>query len=310
MTIAGMISWPFYNRRERRLRLWLRFTLTGVLIYALDVALLAAAAALGLAASTPAGFVRTLLAISTGVLLARWLLDRQKPHAAPYALRDTAAGFIIGGIAQTVIFVTALAAGWLHIDSSAFAPASGGSSLPIAQALGIYTCVGIYEELAVRGYLLPNIAQSLARLIGARWALLAAWLLSAFIFGAAHLLNPHASTLGTLLIAGAGLMLGLSPLLTGSISLAVGVHIGWNWFMGAVYGFAVSGTRVNDGSVFHITLSGSELWTGGAFGPEAGILGIIGIGIAALLMVLWIRKRRGALRLAGELSEYKAIWYI
>ncbi len=310
MTIAGMISWPFYNRRERRLRLWLRFALTGALIYALDAALLAAAAALGLAASTLAGFVRTLLAISTGALLSRWLLDRQKPHAAPHALRDAAAGFIIAGIAQTVIFVTALAAGWLHIESTAFASASGGSGLPIAQALGIYTCVGIYEELAVRGYLLPNIAQSLARLIGVRWALLAAWLLTALIFGAAHLANPHASALSTLLIVGAGLMLGLSPLLTGSISLAVGVHIGWNWFMGAVYGFAVSGTRVSNGSIFHTTLSGPELWTGGAFGPEAGILGIIGNSIAALLMMLWIRRQRGALRLAGELSERKAIWYI
>ena len=105
-------------------------------------------------------------------------------------------------------------------------------------------------------------------------------------------------------------MLGISPVFTGSIAMAVGAHIGWNWFMGAVFGFAVSGTDVAGGSLIRITVSGPELWTGGAFGPEGGLLGLLGVAVLAGLMLFRIYRRHGELRLVSSLSDYRADWYL
>jgi len=68
------------------------------------------------------------------------------------------------------------------------------------------------------------------------------------------------------------------------------LHIGWNFFEGTVFGFPVSG--VNPYALLHLRVSGPELWTGGQFGPEAGLLVLPALLIGSVLVYLYARKIR------------------
>ena len=113
-----------------------------------------------------------------------------------------------------------------------------------------------------RGYHL----QTLASGINLFWGVL----ISSAIFGALHLANPNASWVAAVGIFFAGLFLALGYLRTGQLWLSIGLHIGWNFFEGVVFGFPVSGTASYP--LLRIQVSGPPLWTGAAFGPEAGLI--------------------------------------
>jgi uncharacterized protein len=70
----------------------------------------------------------------------------------------------------------------------------------------------------------------------------------------------------------AGSMYGISFLMFKTIWAPTGLHFAWNYFQGVVFGFPV-GNRISDG-YYVINVIESEIWNGGAFGPEGSILGI------------------------------------
>jgi len=165
--------------------------------------------------------------------------------------------------------------------------------------------VGYYEELLVRGYLLRNLAEGLGLgTISTRWALLLAWLFTSALFGFLHAGNPNASAVSSANIGLAGLFLGLGILLTGELAIPIGLHIAWNFFQGNVFGFPVSGTRVSDATLFAIQQRGPAQWTGGAFGPEAGLIGLVAIAIGSGLILLWVRWRTGRIAIHTPFAEY------
>src|SRR5215469_4308119 len=57
------------------------------------------------------------------------------------------------------------------------------------------------------------------------------------------------------------------------VALTPGLHFGWNFTQGAVFGAAVSGYQLH--GVYRFTFSGPTLVTGGAFGPEASIYAVV-----------------------------------
>ncbi|WP_051979474.1 CPBP family intramembrane glutamic endopeptidase [Edaphobacter aggregans] len=150
---------------------------------------------------------------------------------------------------------------------------------------------GVNEELVFRGYQLKNLAEGLmGKRLGARAALRLAVVMSSTFFGLAHLANNKATAFSTINIIVGGLLLSLPVLLTGELAISIGLHITWNLFEGTVYGFPVSGTLPKT-RLLTIQQSGPELWTGGAFGPEGGLICTVWMLVVGALIGAWVRFR-------------------
>ncbi len=218
---------------------------------------------------------------------------------------DLGFGLGLGALLMLVIFLIELVAGWVTVQGTFVtrdpdAPFLGALLPPLVTFLA----VGVYEELLSRGYHLQNIAEGLnLERIGPRGAIALATLLSSAIFGALHIGNPNASFVSTFNISIAGVFLALGYLLTGELAIPIGLHITWNFFQGNVFGFPVSGTDFRSATFIAIEQGGPDALTGGAFGPEAGLIGLGAMAIGITLTCLWVRWRYGAATLQTSLAE-------
>jgi membrane protease YdiL (CAAX protease family) len=152
--------------------------------------------------------------------------------------------------------------------------------------------LSIIEELLARGYQLHNLAEGLNMpRIGPARAIVGSWVISSSLFGLLHVFNPNVTWLSMLYLTLTGFFFGLGYVLTGRLGLPIGLHFAWNFFQGNIYGFPVSGNIFGGATVVQIEQGGPSLWTGGAFGPEAGLLGIAAVVLGCLLTLLWVKVR-------------------
>jgi membrane protease YdiL (CAAX protease family) len=326
----------FWNREQARLRTLWRLAMLGVLFV---LGLLAMGVVAGVLAAfwlvlepgaaaqlagDPARLAATLaghpgvraysaLGVLAVALVSVWLAGRfldRRPfagfgfHLSRSWWLDLGFGLALGGVLMAGIFLAEWALGWVSIAGVFRAPGRGWPLLPsLVVALLAFLAVGIYEELLSRGYALRNLAEGLNfRPLGPRGAVIAAWLLSSLGFGLLHAGNPNASLASTASLVLAGLFLGLGYVLTGELAIPIGLHISWNYFQGNVFGFPVSGGNAG-ASVVSVVQGGPVLWTGGAFGPEAGLVSVAAILVGAGLIVGWVRWRYARVGLAEGLAE-------
>ncbi len=266
------------------------------------------------AADSPAlffiGSLGSLLSTFLSVWLAGRFLDRRPFVDFGFRLDggwwlDFLFGMALGALLMTTIFLVELGLGWVSVGG-AFETVEPGMRFALAILLptGIFVCVGVYEETLSRGYQLRNAAEGLDYpALGPRGAVLLAWVLSSIFFGVLHAANPNATTVSTLNIAMAGLMLGFGYVLTGELAIPIGLHITWNLFQGGVFGFPVSGSGPLGASVLSTDGGGPGLWTGGPFGPEAGLLGPVAMILGGLLIALWVRLRNGKVAIHTPIAE-------
>ncbi|HUE75185.1 MAG TPA: type II CAAX endopeptidase family protein, partial [Chloroflexota bacterium] len=256
------------------------------------------------------GAIAMLGATLASVALAARFLDRRP--LADFGLRfsprwweDFAFGLALGAILMTGVFLTQWTAGWIVVsDTLQTVDASAPFALAILSPFVAFVCVGIYEELLTRGYWLRNLAEGLnAPALGARGAIIAAWVLSSVFFGLLHATNPGSTVVSTFNLVIAGIFLGLGYVLTGQLAIPIGVHITWNFFQGNVYGFPVSGIQPARATVISISQGGPDVWTGAEFGPEAGLIGLAAIAVGSLLTLLWVRSRHGRVALETSLAR-------
>lgn len=179
-------------------------------------------------------------------------------------------------------------------------PAGTKYPLPIVPAVLVslltWIAVPVSEELVFRGYQLKNLAEGLAgRRLDARMSMTCAAVISSIVFSSAHFVNGNATTWSLLNVFLGGLLLSLPVVLTGQLAPSIGLHISWNFFEGTVYGFAVSGTPQST-HILTIQQTGPDLWTGGAFGPEGGLVCTGWMLFDSALVAAWLRLRRGPRR--------------
>lgn len=256
------------------------------------------------------------LQLSTGVsiVLSVWIAGRfldRRPfadfgfHLDRNWWADLSFGLVQGAALMLVIFLVELAAGWITVTGTfATRQPEAGFVPAILPPLIIFLAVGFYEELFSRGYQLQNLAEGLNwGVIGPRGAILIATALSSAVFGVLHAGNPNATPISTLYLIVAGFHLATGYLLTGELAIPIGQHITWNFFQGNVFGFPVSGSDFRSATFIRIEQGGPELWTGGAFGPEAGFLGLAAMIVGILWTVAWVRWRRGEVGLRLSLGQ-------
>jgi uncharacterized protein len=83
----------------------------------------------------------------------------------------------------------------------------------------------------------------------------------------------------------AGVLLAAAYVLTGRLWFPMGLHAGWNFSEGSLYGLSVSGfTPTNAVTVGK--LNGPTILTGGAFGPEASIVAVV-LCFSVAILLLW-----------------------
>lgn len=154
-------------------------------------------------------------------------------------------------------------------------------------ALGLCAAVALGEEVFFRGFLFQRLVHGLGP-----WP---AQLLGAVLFVQTHWGNPG-MTGATRVWAGlniflASLLFGAAALRTRALALPLGLHLAANWVQGGVLGFGVSGHA--ERGLLRPELHGPEWLTGGSFGLEASLPGLVSVAGLALLV---LRDARGGAR--------------
>jgi uncharacterized protein len=122
--------------------------------------------------------------------------------------------------------------------------------------------VSLIEEISMRGYLLSSLMDSMNKYL--------ALLVSSMVFAFFHLLNPNMSLIGFTNIFLAGCLMGIGYIYNRSLWFPIALHFSWNFFLGPVFGFEVSGLPYK--GVFQHTVTGPDWITGGNFGAEGSLL--------------------------------------
>lgn len=288
-----MIKKIFLNQNENRLRtgwrLFLFIPSVPIIIRLLNLSLRPVFGGL-LENNTISWVFRGILVIIGGTLLVwifRKFIDKKSFVSLGLkfnrlAIWDMLVGFVLSGLMVGFFFAVLLTFGMLEIMEIGWT--SSGLS-PILEVFllffGVGLATGYSEELAFRGYILQNLGEG----IGLVWAVVA----SCILYGLMHMLNPNSTLLSGVLIAIFGFLRIFGWLRTSQLWLSIGMHAGWNFFQGPIFGFSVSG--LNSESLIKHTITGPNWVTGGSFGPEAGIVVVPVLLLALMVMLLWTNKR-------------------
>jgi hypothetical protein len=98
---------------------------------------------------------------------------------------------------------------------------------------------------------------------------------------------PWLKLVGCGCVAAYGMSAAIVRLATNGLWLPIGMHFAWNLLEEFVFGFPNSGVASDDALV-RATVTGPVLLTGGAYGPESGLVMLVlaGAAVAALLFLL------------------------
>ncbi|MDY4950321.1 MAG: type II CAAX endopeptidase family protein [Clostridium cadaveris] len=139
---------------------------------------------------------------------------------------------------------------------------------------------GASEEFLVRGIIMKFLSTKINIFLSV--------LLSSILFAALHLGNNSIGVLALINLTLFGIVMGLYVIKTNDIWGACGIHTAWNFMQGNIFGFEVSGINVPTGTLIDLNTSGSGFISGGAFGPEAGIICTIVILIVIAVLIYQI----------------------
>jgi membrane protease YdiL (CAAX protease family) len=279
---------PFYNNEEQRLRSFFRILLF-IFLFVLAV---------GVPAFIPVTaleyVLRGVLVLGIYFVVVRYVDRRQWSFSGLKLSKqwwlECLAGAVIAAFVMGLIFLTEWFSGGLEITG--FGWERNGSTfwlIPLLVFLVQMMSVGFYEEVMARGYLIPNITEgfTIGNITPQKAAIIAV-ILSSSLFGLMHAGNPNATLTAVLNIVLAGVMLAIPFVITGRLALPIGLHFGWNFFQGGIFGFRVSGMEFRN-SLIQVQQGGPDWWTGGSFGPEAGFIGILGILLILGISLLYLK---------------------
>ena len=179
--------------------------------------------------------------------------------------------YLLGLLAGLAAFSSVVGLGLLFggLQFEGYVGAFGGNLLLFLVGFLIQ---GMSEEVLCRGFMMT----SALRHHDLWWAVG----VNSVLFGLMHCMNKGFTLFALANLILYAVMISLYVLRTGSLWGACAFHGIWNFSQGNFYGLPVSGINVGD-TVFSMSLKGSDLVNGGAFGLEASIG-------TTIVMLLWI----------------------
>lgn len=236
--------------------------------------------------------VQTALSLLAALLAAWFMLrcvDRSPLRGLGFplragALRELGLGLGIGGLALAgAVALVALSGGYRYsTEPGSLAGWVATSGLALA-ALAIPAAA---EEALFRGYLFRALVEGPGAAV--------AVVVTSAVFAILHGSNPGTGTFALVNIFLAGVFMAVAVLRTGTLWLATGVHLGWNWVMSGPLDLPVSGLQGLDVPMYDATVVGPAWVTGGPFGPEGGLVGTVAA-VVGLVMVVRVTRPGGML---------------
>jgi len=223
------------------------------------------------------GFIVALLSIGTYTLLFGFYEKRSITELSTKGLgKNLSIGILLGVLLQSLTILV------IYLNKG-FTVISVNSILFILPSLAMAFTSAIFEEIIFRGILFRITEEKL----GSYWALL----ISALIFGAMHLANPHSSISAALGLAiQAGLLLGAAYIFTRNLWFPIAIHFAWNFTQSGIFGASTSGSTMGK-SLLTTKIEGAEWFTGGYFGPEGSIQATLFCLVATIVLVLLSHKQ-------------------
>lgn len=227
--------------------------------------------------------------------VARWLLSTSAMVATYWFLFRTYEGRMISELSREGLLnesLIGLSAGSLSIGLvigvlgllGYYEMHSTIRPIQLLLPLFLFIALGAFEELIFRGIIYRIAEDSLGTLL--------ALILSALLFGLAHLSNANANVISVASAASGGVLAGLLFSVTRRLWLPIFFHAGWNWAQASL-GVPVSGIEELPYPV-QSSIRGPALITGGAFGPENSVL-TIALVLALSGVVYYVAWKRGNL---------------
>ena len=197
-------------------------------------------------------------------------------------LKKYSLGFLIGLVMMSIIVLILLSFGYITVEKNPIQLVGISAISSILVILFGWIIQGATEEIVTRGWLL--------NVLSTKYNIGVGLLISSTLFGLMHLTNPNVNYIAVINIILVGLFYGLYVIKTNDLWSVCGMHSAWNFAQGNIFGFEVSGLDVSVGSLIDLNLVGNNVITGGAFGPEAGIIStfilLVSIGILLFINVM------------------------
>lgn len=189
--------------------------------------------------------------------------------------KEFGSGFGIGVLAIVSGFLLLIGLEEIQYEKMLFDP------LEIILSTALFLLIAIGEETVFRGYILKNLLISFNKYV--------ALAISAILFTALHLINPHINLMAAISLFCAGLLCGIAFIYTKNLWFPIALHFSWNLFQ-TLMGFNVSGHDVYSLITFQTT--GNSWINGGSFGFEGSIISV-GIQVLIILgMVIFYRHKK------------------
>lgn len=312
---AASIRRLFWIPEESRLRALFRIPVTfGLVLLAAQIVLTLLDVIDGIVSiPDPVFFALALGLLALSVAGVGWFVDRRRFRDMGLGpddqwWLDAVAGFAVG-IAMIGAVVVALRITGMatlvdaHVVEDPDLLIGGPTRLTsLVYGLLLVGAVGILEEVVVRGYLLVNAAEGLKGYFPTpRTAVSVAVLATALLFGVLHAANPGGTILSLPNVLLAGVLLGVAYTATGRLAFPIGLHVAWNFGLGPLFGLPVSGLTV-DAAFVPVRVDGPELVTGGAFGPEGGVVMILALAVGAAGFGWWAHRQYGGVTLDERIA--------
>jgi membrane protease YdiL (CAAX protease family) len=196
------------------------------------------------------------------------------------ALKKYFVGVIVGLAMVSGAVGLMAAAGSVQFEEGGSLPSGVPAIGPVALLLLAFVIQAAAEEVLVRGWYLP--------VIGARHGPWVGVVASSLVFAAFH---GFTNALATINLGLFGVFLALYCLYEGSIWGVCGWHAVWNWAQANVFGLHVTGYPPDGGVVIDLQATGSQLLSGGSYGPEGSIMGSVSLLTGIVILILLANRK-------------------